>query len=139
APPRRRQGARQFATQKRRLAAACQARAGRAGEPRGGGRPARDWASPRDDSSAGRHRRALAVGGSGISDGPRPRARQWPLITPAGRLRSRRGADPWSMLPLMARHGVRFHPPALAPGPAIRWMLLRAFGPVGAAGGPAAP
>ncbi|HEV3077766.1 MAG TPA: nucleotidyltransferase family protein [Thermoanaerobaculia bacterium] len=43
------------------------------------------------------------------------------------------------MLRLMARHGVRFHPPALAPGPAVRWMLLRAFGPVGAAGGSAAP
>ncbi|HEY6322059.1 MAG TPA: nucleotidyltransferase family protein, partial [Thermoanaerobaculia bacterium] len=39
----------------------------------------------------------------------------------------------------MARHGVRFHPPALALGPAVRWMLLRAFGPVGAAGGSAAP
>jgi hypothetical protein len=39
------------------------------------------------------------------------------------------------MLRLMARHGVRFHPPALALGPAVRWMLLRAFGPVGAAGG----
>jgi Uncharacterised nucleotidyltransferase len=38
------------------------------------------------------------------------------------------------MLRLMSRHGVRFHPPALAPGPAVRWMLLRAFGPVGAAG-----
>jgi hypothetical protein len=38
------------------------------------------------------------------------------------------------MLRLMARHGVRFHPPALALGPAVRWMLLRAFGPVGAAG-----
>jgi Uncharacterised nucleotidyltransferase len=34
----------------------------------------------------------------------------------------------------MARHGVRFHPPPLAMGPAVRWMLLRAFGPVGAAG-----
>jgi hypothetical protein len=43
------------------------------------------------------------------------------------------------MLRLMARHGVRFHPPALAPGQAVRWMLLRAFGPVGAAGGSAAP
>lgn len=43
------------------------------------------------------------------------------------------------MLRLMSRHGVRFHPPALAPGPAVRWMLLRAFGPVGAAGGAAAP
>ena len=38
------------------------------------------------------------------------------------------------MLRLMGRHGVRFHPPALAMGPAVRWMLLRAFGPVGAAG-----
>jgi Uncharacterised nucleotidyltransferase len=43
------------------------------------------------------------------------------------------------MLRFMARHGVRFHPPALALGPAVRWMLLRAFGPVGAAGGSAAP
>jgi putative nucleotidyltransferase-like protein len=54
------------------------------------------------------------------------------------------------MLRLMSRHGVRFDPPALALGPAVRWMLLRAFGPVGAggaagaaglagAGGPAAP
>jgi hypothetical protein len=34
----------------------------------------------------------------------------------------------------MSRHGVRFHPPALALAPAVRWMLLRAFGPVGAAG-----
>ncbi len=38
------------------------------------------------------------------------------------------------MLRLMSRHGVRFHPPALAMGPAVRWMLLRAFGPVGAGG-----
>jgi Uncharacterised nucleotidyltransferase len=34
----------------------------------------------------------------------------------------------------MARHGVRFHPPPVALAPAVRWMLLRAFGPVGAAG-----
>lgn len=37
------------------------------------------------------------------------------------------------MLPLMSRRGVRFHPPALAPEPAVHWMLLRAFGPVGSA------
>ncbi len=43
------------------------------------------------------------------------------------------------MLRFMTRRGVRFHPPALAMGPAVRWMLLRAFGPVGAAGGSAAP
>jgi hypothetical protein len=43
------------------------------------------------------------------------------------------------MLRLMGRHGVRFHPPPLAPEPAVRWMLLRAFGPVGVAGGPAVP
>jgi len=45
------------------------------------------------------------------------------------------------MLRLMAGHGVRFHPPAQALGPAVRWMLLRAFGPVdaGGAGGSAAP
>ena len=36
----------------------------------------------------------------------------------------------------MVRRAVRFDPPALALGPAVRWMLLRAFGPVGA-GGPA--
>jgi hypothetical protein len=40
----------------------------------------------------------------------------------------------WSMLPDMSRRDVRFRPPALAMGPAIRWMLLRAFGPVGAGG-----
>src|SRR6202166_2339329 len=38
----------------------------------------------------------------------------------------------------MSRHRVRFHPPALELGPAVRWMLLRAFGPVGAAAGDAA-
>src|ERR1700688_1155614 len=38
----------------------------------------------------------------------------------------------------MSRHRVRFHPPALALGPAVRWMLLRAFGPVGAAAADAA-
>ncbi len=43
------------------------------------------------------------------------------------------------MLRLMSRRGVRFHPPALALGPGVRWMLLRAFGPVGADGGSAAP
>jgi len=45
------------------------------------------------------------------------------------------------MLRLMGRHGVRFHPPALVLGPAVRWMLQRAFGPVGVAGagGSAAP
>ena len=40
------------------------------------------------------------------------------------------------MLRLMTRRGVRFHPPALAPGPAVRWMLQRAFGPVGAPDAP---
>jgi hypothetical protein len=33
----------------------------------------------------------------------------------------------------MSRHAVRFRPPALDLGPAVRWMLLRAFGPVGVA------
>lgn len=33
----------------------------------------------------------------------------------------------------MVRRAVRFDPPALVPGPAVPWMLLRAFGPVGAA------
>jgi hypothetical protein len=33
----------------------------------------------------------------------------------------------------MSRRAVRFRPPALDFGPAVRWMLLRAFGPVGAA------
>jgi hypothetical protein len=42
------------------------------------------------------------------------------------------------MLPAMARRDVRFRPPALAMGPAVRWMLLRAFGPAGA-GGVASP
>ncbi|MBV8200999.1 MAG: hypothetical protein JOZ15_10300, partial [Acidobacteria bacterium] len=32
----------------------------------------------------------------------------------------------------MVRRDVRFRPPALAMGPAVRWMLLRAFGPIGA-------
>jgi hypothetical protein len=34
----------------------------------------------------------------------------------------------------MSRRDVRFRPPALAMGPAVRWMLLRSFGPAGAGG-----
>jgi hypothetical protein len=33
----------------------------------------------------------------------------------------------------MSRRAVRFHPPSLALAPEVRWMLLRAFGPPGAA------
>jgi Uncharacterised nucleotidyltransferase len=43
-----------------------------------------------------------------------------------------RGAGALVYAGVMSRHGVRFHPPALALAPAVRWMLLRAFGPVGA-------
>jgi hypothetical protein len=43
------------------------------------------------------------------------------------------------MLLAMSRRAVRFRPPALELTPAVRWMLLRAFGPVGAAAPAAAP
>jgi hypothetical protein len=39
----------------------------------------------------------------------------------------------------MARREVRFRPPALTMGPAVRWMLRRAFGPVGEGAPPGLP
>src|SRR5579863_2101288 len=58
--------------------------------------------------------------------------------------RYRRGSAGWALvyaqiMSLMSRRSVRFRPPALALTPAIRWMLLRAFGPAGAAAPAADP
>jgi len=55
--------------------------------------------------------------------------------------RYRRGSAGWALVyaQIMSRRSVRFRPPALALTPAIRWMLLRAFGPAGAAAPAADP